>query len=80
MTVPKIEPDAAEKARAADHHGGNDGEFIARAGDRFGGIEPRRQHEGAEPRKEAHDDIDAADDPVDIEAARRAASGLPPTA
>ena len=62
MTVPKIVPDAAEEAGAADHHRGDDGQLVAGAGDGLGRVEAGRKHEGAEPGEEAHDHVDAGGD------------------
>ena len=68
ITVPKIVPDAAEQAGAADHDGGDDGQLVAGAGDRLGRVEPRREHEGAEPGEETHDHVDARGDRADVQA------------
>ena len=68
ITVPKIGADAAEQAGAADDHRGDDGQLVAGAGDRFGRVEPRREHEGAEAGEEADDHVDAGDDRADVQA------------
>ena len=60
MTVPKIEPTPPNRLVPPMTTEAMTVSSIAGAGDRFGRVQPRREHEGAEPGEEAHDDVDAA--------------------
>src|SRR4029077_7144232 len=59
------------------HYRGDDGELIAGAGDGFSGIESRREHERAEAGEEAHDNVDAHDDAIDVEPRQARRLGIP---
>ena len=57
----KVAPDAppaAGETGSADHHGGDNVQFVTRAGDGFGGVQTGAEDEGTDPRGETGNTVD----------------------
>ena len=68
--APKIVPTPPDEAGAAEHHGGDDLELYALAGEDDGGVEARGEQRPGEAGEETHDQEEAEHRAVDIDAGK----------